>query len=351
MQQNYYKENHYVAQWYQRLFLPSVGEQKFRYLDLHPDSLVDPTGKKRQKKTLFRWGTDRCFKQTNLYTTRFGVFESTEVEQFFFGRVDREGREAVEYFSEFTHPSANGEAFQALLRYMSVQKLRTPKGLAQLSAMTKLKDKNEVLSAMQQFQNLHCAIWTEAVWSITQASDSTKFIISDHPVTVYNEDCFPESDTCRGFGDPESGEMELIRSFCSVQRRFLFLQTCLGFVILMDRLNDCVRTQIRFDPRCSSSQKSKLVGKMSEGKHWTVEFQSGHWIPMVAINPWLASTKNYFAADAVAKKVNHLKLKWTEWTRVFDMLGEMDARLQKSADEGAPESGGYDAGSHSCRRP
>jgi hypothetical protein len=151
--QNSYKENHYVPQWYQRRFLPSVREQKFRYLDLYPESFVDPTGAKRQKKKIFRWGTDRCFKQMDLYTTRFGALESTEIERFFFGRVDREGREAVEYFSELTHPSANGKAFQALLRYMSVQKLRTPKGLAQLSAMTRLEDKNEVLIAMQEFQN------------------------------------------------------------------------------------------------------------------------------------------------------------------------------------------------------
>jgi hypothetical protein len=122
MPKDSYKENHYVAQWYQRRFLPSDGEQKFRYLDLHPETFIDPSGVKRQKKNLFRWGTDRCFKQTDLYTTRFGAFESTEIEQFFFGRVDREGRKAVDYFTDFKHPSADGGAFQALLTYMSVNK-------------------------------------------------------------------------------------------------------------------------------------------------------------------------------------------------------------------------------------
>ena len=201
--QSSYKENHYVAQWYQRHFLPSAGEQKFRYLDLRPETFINSTGVKREKTSLHRWGTDRCFKQTDLYTTRFGAFESTEIEQFFFGRVDREGREAVEYFSSFMHPSANGDAFRALLNYMSVQKLRTPKGLAHLAEMTKLADQNQILFAMQEFQNLHCAIWTEAVWSIAEASGSTQFIISDHPVTVYNEDCFPQSLFCREFRDPE----------------------------------------------------------------------------------------------------------------------------------------------------
>ena len=203
MAQRIYKENHYVPQWYQRRFLPSTGEQKFRHLDLRPEAFIDAKGIKRQKKGLRRWGTDRCFKQTDLYTTRFGALESTEIEQFFFGRVDREGREAVEYFTNFSHPSADGDAFRALLNYMSVQKLRTPKGLAHLAAMTKLEDKNLVLLAMQKYQDLHSAIWTEAVWSIAVASEQTKFIISDHPVTVYNEDCFPGSDACRDFRDPE----------------------------------------------------------------------------------------------------------------------------------------------------
>jgi len=199
-----YRENHYVAQWYQRRFLPAVGEKKFHYLDLKPDQFRDPNGVLRQKKALNRWGTDRCFKQTDLYTTRFGAWESTEIEQLFFGRVDTDGRDAIEYFATFTHPDANESAFTHLLNYMSVQKLRTPKGLAQLAAMTGMHDSNAVLLAMQQLQNLYCAIWTEAVWTLIDATQTqTKFILSDHPVTVYNRECFPGSESCRDFRDPD----------------------------------------------------------------------------------------------------------------------------------------------------
>jgi hypothetical protein len=66
-----YRENHYVAQWYQRRFLPTVGEKKFQYLDSKSDHFRDPNGVLHPKKALNRWGTDRCFKQTDLYTTRF----------------------------------------------------------------------------------------------------------------------------------------------------------------------------------------------------------------------------------------------------------------------------------------
>lgn len=188
-----YRENHYVPQWYQRQFLPITGDKKFYYLDLKPESFLDATGRKRYKTALRKWGTNLCFKETDLYTTSFGNWGSTDIERYFFGRVDDNGCKACKYFENFTHPDANEKAFYDFLNFMSIQKFRTPKGLFYLSELTNLRDKNNVLLAMQRIQNLHCAIWTEAVWSIADATDSaTKFILSDHPVTVYNEDCFPD---------------------------------------------------------------------------------------------------------------------------------------------------------------
>jgi hypothetical protein len=53
-------------------------------------------------------------------------------------------------------------------------------------------------------QNMHCATWTECVWQIAEATNSpTKFIISDHPVTVYNRGCPPLSKYCRDGNDPD----------------------------------------------------------------------------------------------------------------------------------------------------
>jgi hypothetical protein len=199
-----YQENHYVPQWYQRRFLPASGERKFHYLDLKPEQFRDPNGVTRVKRAMYRWGTNSCFKQTDLYTTRLEAWHSTEIEQFFFGRVDTYGRDAIEYFATFAHPSADSGSFKNLLNYMSVQKLRTPKGLAHLAAMTGMRDSNAVLLAMQQLQNMYCAIWTEAVWALVDATQTrTKFILSDHPVTGYNRECFPGSVWCRDFRDPD----------------------------------------------------------------------------------------------------------------------------------------------------
>jgi hypothetical protein len=87
---------------------------------------------------------------------------------------------------------------------MSVQKLRTPKGLKFLAGSGGRSRRNMTLLLMQQIRNLYCAIWTECVWQIVDASASpTKFIVSDHPVTVYNRACPPLSKYCQDDQDPD----------------------------------------------------------------------------------------------------------------------------------------------------
>jgi len=178
-------------------------DQKFYYLDLRPD-VVDSNGHTYKRNAILRWGPSNCFYEKDLYTTKFGPWQSTEIEEKFFGVVDSAGRNAVEYFANFQHPDVNHQAFNAMLPYMSIQKLRTPKGLAYLSHITRLQDKNALLFKMQEVQQIFCALWTECIWTIADASSSsTKFILSDHPVTVYNPRCFPGSKWCRDFRDPD----------------------------------------------------------------------------------------------------------------------------------------------------
>jgi len=208
MAPNFYKENHYVPRWYQERFLPATGQRVFRYLDLTPEQFRDPNGVLRIKTAIRKWGAPNCFKETDLYTVKYGNFESTDIEQFFFGKVDESGKEAVEFFSTYnsfedvrTNPS---ESFHALLNYMSVQRFRTPKGLKYLSTFLRTDDKNHLLIEMQRLQNMHCAIWTECVWALVDATTTdSKFLISDHPVTLYNRELFPDSPFCRRATDPD----------------------------------------------------------------------------------------------------------------------------------------------------
>jgi hypothetical protein len=199
-----YHRNHYVPIWYQQRFLgPALKEQKFHYLDLRPDFVTRGTRRIR-RHDLLHWGPVRCFREDDLYTTRFGAFESTDIEKYFFGKQDNAAESALDYFANFEHENISSNAFHTMLPFMSVQKLRTPKGLAALAERIRSPNKNHLLIELQRLQQMYCALWTECIWSIADASDSnTKFIVSDHPVTVYNNACFPASQACAGFRDPD----------------------------------------------------------------------------------------------------------------------------------------------------
>jgi hypothetical protein len=200
-----YHNNHYVPVWYQKRFIPSERkDRELLYLDLKPGTFRDLRGIVHPRKAVRKLGLKHCFAEKDLYTTRFGDKESTRIEQIFFGQIDLKGKEGVEYFTSFAHPSVNGDAFNNLLLYMSTQKLRTPKGLAWLKTATRSEEQDRILARMLELRNLHCAIWTECIWQIADAALSkTKFIVSDHPVTVYNRRCGPRSQWCRGANDPD----------------------------------------------------------------------------------------------------------------------------------------------------
>lgn len=199
---NNYKHNHYVPEWYQKRFLPR-DQTRHYYLDLAPGR-VTREGHTYTRRALLRWGPAQCFAQDDLYTTTWGGLENRDIEKFFFGKLDIAGKHAVEHFAEFTLRDGSHEAFESLVPYMSVQKLRTPKGLGWLRQISGGLPKNETLILLQDIQNIFCAIWTECVWQIADASKSpTKFIISDHPIVTYNRECFPASKYCQGYNDPD----------------------------------------------------------------------------------------------------------------------------------------------------
>lgn len=209
-----YVSNHYVPQWYQRRFIPpDQTERKLYYLDLHPDWFIDGKGVRRRRKALRRLGPRRCFAIDDLYTARFGGSKSREIERRFFGEIDTRGKRAVEFFARFDLDRMDRESFppepervmQDLLRYMSTQKLRTPKGLEWLAGQLMAIDHRTVLKGMLDLQEMHSAIWTECVWQLASASESvTKLLVSDHPVTVYNRACAPTNPHwCKGAHDPD----------------------------------------------------------------------------------------------------------------------------------------------------
>lgn len=203
-----YKNNHYVPVWYQKRFVvDSKTDHKLFYLNLKPPEFFDSKGGMHIGKDLGHKGFDSCFCEEDLYTTNFYNIESKRIEKFFFGDIDAKGRNAVDWCGKFSHPWDGSDSFNELLLYMSTQKLRTPKGLDWLGNQIQkegLHNKDVVLLKMMQIRQIYCALWMECVWQIVDASKSdTKFIISDHPVTVYNRRCDPKSYKCRTYNDPD----------------------------------------------------------------------------------------------------------------------------------------------------
>jgi hypothetical protein len=197
-----YRHNHYVPIWYQERFVLPDQQRYFR-LDLSPEVVTNGKVKYTRNDT-HEWSPDRIFVQDDLYTTLWGGVPNVEIERFFFGQLDNDAPTALDVWANFKELDVDEPAFKNLMRYMSVQKLRTPKGLGLLAALTGSTDSNTTLMNLQYLQNLFCAIWTESIWQIADASDSpTKFIISDHPVTVYNRACPPLSKWCTGVNDPD----------------------------------------------------------------------------------------------------------------------------------------------------
>lgn len=203
-----YRNNHYVPQWYQKRFIPyGQTDNELYYLNLKPDTFTDSRSVINTARAVRRQGPRFCFAQDDLYTTWFGTQRRTGIEQIFFGLIDDNGRKAVDFFANYEHLVSgwDGGQFKYMVLYMSTQKLRTPKGLDWLATKAATNDRDIVLRHMLGLRKLYCAIWTECIWQIADASQSdTKFIISDHPVTVYNRFLGPRNKKwCRGSNDPD----------------------------------------------------------------------------------------------------------------------------------------------------
>jgi len=137
-----------------------------------------------------------------LYTTLFGEYINDEIEKILFGQIDDAGSKAVRAFiaedmGEWHHH------FKDFFSYIDSQKIRTPKGLDWIKKHYPNLDQIDLMIEMQAIRNMHCTLWTEGVREIVSAKNSSvKFIISDHPVTVYNYAHAPTSKQCMYPDDP-----------------------------------------------------------------------------------------------------------------------------------------------------
>jgi hypothetical protein len=187
--------NHYVPQWYQWRFFPAgSGATKLWYLDLSPDPILRPDGKRMTRKAVRHLGPINCFRQDHLYTLYFGKYASDVIERRFFGAIDSMGEKAVPFFADYSMSKGVHEAFEGMQSYLSAQLFRTPKGLEMLRALARTPDHQRTLEVLAHARKVFNTIWCESVWEVVHCKSSpTKFIISDAPVTTYNKKVFPGS--------------------------------------------------------------------------------------------------------------------------------------------------------------
>ena len=195
------RDNHYVPQWYQRGFLSKTSNQ-LHYLDISPENKSLPNGRVITMNDCNLRPTSQCFYQTDLYTTFFGEYINDEVERRLFGEIDNTGAKAVRAFiNEDTSEWHNH--FSDFFSYIDSQKIRTPKGLDWIKNHYPKLNQIQLMVEMQAIRNRHCTIWSEGVREIVSAKDSSvKFILSDHPVTIYNHACSPENEHSTYPNDP-----------------------------------------------------------------------------------------------------------------------------------------------------
>jgi hypothetical protein len=195
------RNNHFVPQWYQEGFF-EAGRNTLAYLDMNPVRTVLGDGRVVVQRAIFDAPTSRAFQERDLYSTFFGTSINDEIERRLFGDIDGRGSKAIRAFAG----SDVGEwhqYFQTLFEYIDIQKIRTPKGLDWLKAQYPALTQNELMVEMQGIRMMHCTIWSEGVREIVSAEDSqVKFIVSDHPVTIYNHAAPPEAGACAYPNDP-----------------------------------------------------------------------------------------------------------------------------------------------------
>ncbi len=194
------RNNHFVPQWHQIGFVDERNNE-LRHLKRREIKLKDGSTKIVYGKNWFT--SAQCFYEKDLYSTFFGMIVNDEIEKKLFGPIDDNGADSVKAF--LTDDQAQWHHnFQDFFTYLDAQKLRTPKGLDWVKSKYPKLSQIQLMTEMQALRTIHCTLWAEGVRELVSAEDSdVKFILSDHPVTIYNYACPPNSELCAYPNDPD----------------------------------------------------------------------------------------------------------------------------------------------------
>jgi len=195
-------KHHYVPEWYQRRFL-LAGQKSYYRLDLEPEIIKTPLGKLIKKGEILSKGPGKYFYEVDLYTTVYFGQENDDIEKYLFGEIDTLGAKALAAIVSKDWMRELHDNIVNYYEYMDAQRLRTPKGLTWLMKILRPKSYNELLIQMQNIRRMNCTMWAEASLEVITAHDSeVKFIVSDNPITFYNQAFYPGNKKCKFPSDP-----------------------------------------------------------------------------------------------------------------------------------------------------
>jgi hypothetical protein len=190
-----------VPIWYQRRFM-APGTNGLFYADLDLQRGKEVLSRRGPERELPPLAPARCFSQQDLYTTVFAGIPNDEIERFLFGKIDNDGAISVRALAA-NDLSALTKRFQELFDFISVQQLRTPKGLDWLRRNYQRLNQLELMLELQALRQMNCTMWFECVREVVSASESkVKFMVSDHPVVTFNSGLHLDADEWRYPNDP-----------------------------------------------------------------------------------------------------------------------------------------------------
>ena len=234
--------NHYVPIWYQKGFIED-SDALLQYLDLDPSPIELPDGRVIPRRAINQNVPRNCFVEEDLYTTYFGDIANDIIERELFGTIDNFGARAVRAVVSGDFEKMH-EHFQHFFEYLSAQKIRTPKGLDWIKSKYLNLNQLELMEEMRALSHIFCTMWIECVREIVSATESdVKFIMTDHPVTIYNAAYPPSSSACEYPNDPGIGQkgsqtvFPLDANHCLILSNFEYAKNPTGGDLTKQRTN------------------------------------------------------------------------------------------------------------------
>lgn len=302
------RNNHYVPQWYQKGFLKENKKNSLIYRNIHPDKKELTNGKIITFNDKSNEPTSNCFYQTDLYTTIFGNYINDDVEKFLFGKIDDFGSRAVRAFID-TDPRGWHQHFSNFFTYIDAQKLRTPKGLDWIRFQYPDICQVELMVEMQSIRNLNCTLWAEGIREIVSAKKSdVKFLISDHPVTVYNYACPPNDELCLYPNDP-SIALNASQTIFPLDKDHCLILTNLDYAKSYDSVDPIKKRPHSKLMRQSLARTDKFIRSRELGRD-----------EVIAINYILKSRARRYIASVDKDTLypeEHCTLKWDELREIL----------------------------------